>query len=149
MNEAAANAQALSEEIQKASILRLRIKPGPAWLHVRAVTRFFAPQISPLRWPPIQWTTDESKALKLVTDEVLILDGRSLQLQSRIAVQHISQLSVSFVPSECHFATFSPAASSCGPAMMRVFSKVQSQPALTKGLFSSASWAARISRRFR
>lgn len=42
----------------------------------------------------------------------------------------------------CYFATFSPAPSSCGPAMVRVFSDCAktARPVLTKGLFSSAAW---------
>ena len=42
----------------------------------------------------------------------------------------------------CYFATFSPAASSCGPAMVRVFGDCDkhARPVLTKGLFSSAAW---------
>lgn len=42
----------------------------------------------------------------------------------------------------CYFATFSPAASSCAPAMVRVFGDcaANTRPVLTKGLFSSAAW---------
>ena len=42
----------------------------------------------------------------------------------------------------CYFATFSPAPSSCGPAMVRVFGDCAktARPVLTKGLFSSAAW---------
>lgn len=42
----------------------------------------------------------------------------------------------------CYFATFSPAASSCAPAMVRVFGDcaANARPVLTKGLFSSAAW---------
>lgn len=147
---ASSDAQALSEEIQRSATLRLRLKRGSGWLFAHALARFFAPHISPLRWPPIQWTSTERFALRLVTDEVLVLDGQKpSQLLSRIQVQHLSQLMISpsFTAVEganrsCYFATFSPAPSSCGPAMVRVFSDCAktARPVLTKGLFSSAAW---------
>eukprot|EP00435_Cladocopium_sp_Y103_P064604 s392_g26.t1 len=151
VNEVAtSDAQALSEEIQRAATLRLRLKRGSGWLFAHALARFFAPQISPLRWPPIQWTCTERFALRLVTDEVLVLDGQKpSQVLSRIQVQHLSQLMISpnFTAVEgaersCYFATFSPAPSSCGPAMVRVFGDCAktARPVLTKGLFSSAAW---------
>jgi uncharacterized protein with WD repeat len=44
----------------------------------------------------IQWTSTERFALRLVTDEVLVLDGQKpSQLLSRIQVQHLSQLMIS------------------------------------------------------
>ena len=145
------DATALSEEIQKATTLELRLKRGPAWLFAHVVARFFAPHISPLRLP-IQWTCNERFALKFVTDEILILDGQMVKgttVLGRIQVQHLSQLMISPTyrapegsEKSCYFATFSPAASSCAPAMVRVFGDcaANTRPVLTKGLFSSAAW---------
>jgi len=46
----------------------------------------------------IQWTCNERFALKLVTDEILILDGQMVKgttVLGRIQVQHLSQLMIS------------------------------------------------------
>ena len=56
--------------------------------------------------------------------------------------QHSPVPKVEGVDRSCYFATFSPAPSSCGPAMVRVFGDCAktARPVLTKGLFSSAAW---------
>lgn len=49
-------------------------------------------------WLRIQWTCNERFALKLVTDEILILDGQMVKgttVLGRIQVQHLSQLMIS------------------------------------------------------
>ncbi|CAK9075189.1 unnamed protein product [Durusdinium trenchii] len=142
-------AQDLSNEIARAAVLKLQVKRGPGQIFAHAVQRFFAPRMSPLQWPPIQWTQDEQNALRAVTDEVLLLDGRTLQVLGRISVQHISQLNLSHSlplagdPKSCCFGTFSPAQSgSNSPAMIRFFNScaTQARPLVTKGLFSAAAW---------
>ena len=63
----------------------------------------FLPYIAPKFGPTfklqhflrIQWTSTERFALRLVTDEVMVLDGQKLQVLSRIQVQHLSQLMIS------------------------------------------------------
>ncbi|CAJ1390942.1 unnamed protein product [Effrenium voratum] len=142
VNHVTLSARSLSEEIGAAKSLRLRVRKGPGRLFARPLARFFAPHIAPGRWPPIQWTQDERFALRFVKDEVLVLD-RALAVVNKIPVSLVSQVQVSSWGTA--FATFSPAASSCAPAMVRVFSDAASsaasaRPALTKGLFCDAAW---------
>eukprot|EP00440_Ansanella_granifera_P026528 gb/GFBE01028812.1/.p1 GENE.gb/GFBE01028812.1/~~gb/GFBE01028812.1/.p1 ORF type:complete len:922 (+),score=180.77 gb/GFBE01028812.1/:1-2766(+) len=157
--EIEAGAKAMSEEIQRAEVLRLRLRRGPSWVLAQPVARFFAPHISALRWPPVQWTCDERHAFRTVTDEVLVLDGRTLQQLRRLEVHSISQLMVSqsggsagsraaadadAEPSNSQdcLGVFCPAASSCSPSMVRVFTDFgkAAKPALTKSFFTDAAW---------
>lgn len=148
-----AGAKAMAEEIQRADVLRLKLQKGPGWALTLPVARFFAPHISPLRWPPIQWSSDEAYAFRSVTDEIQVMDGRTMKQLWRLEVHSISQLAVSqrlcttgTTPesSSACLAVFCPAASSCSPGMVRVFTSFgkKAMPALTKSFFSDCAWVS-------
>jgi len=141
-----AGAQAMAQEIQQAQRLRLLVRRGPGWAFAFAAVRFFAPHISPLRWPPVVWSTDEKLAFRGVSNEVLVLDGRLLTQLRRIQIDNISQIAVSpgspSDPGATALAAFCPASTSASPAMVRVFTDFgkAAKPALTKSFFSDAAW---------
>eukprot|EP00439_Symbiodinium_sp_Y106_P001845 s1256_g1.t1 len=143
-----AGAAALSEEIQRAKVLQLFVRKGAGFLAPSTSAGYFAPHISPLSWPPVQWTCDERFAFRFVKDDIQVLEGHSLAPVRRISAQHISQLNVSpnfqpeDAPTSCFLAAFCPAASSCVPAMVRIFADCGkgAKPVLTKSLFSDAAW---------
>eukprot|EP00930_Biecheleria_cincta_P002625 TRINITY_DN10362_c0_g1_i1.p1 TRINITY_DN10362_c0_g1~~TRINITY_DN10362_c0_g1_i1.p1 ORF type:complete len:901 (-),score=172.67 TRINITY_DN10362_c0_g1_i1:81-2783(-) len=148
-----AGAKCMAEEIQRADVLKLTLQKGPAWALALPMARFFAPHISPLRWPPIQWSSDEAYAFRSVTDEIQVMDGRTMQQLWRLEVHSISQLAVSqrlctsgTAPEACSacLAVFCPAASSCSPGMVRVFTSFgkKAMPALTKSFFSDCAWVS-------
>eukprot|EP00927_Polykrikos_kofoidii_P053691 TRINITY_DN48256_c0_g1_i1.p1 TRINITY_DN48256_c0_g1~~TRINITY_DN48256_c0_g1_i1.p1 ORF type:complete len:972 (+),score=228.89 TRINITY_DN48256_c0_g1_i1:296-3211(+) len=144
-----ANAQVLTEEIQRAPRLRLRVRRGPGWLWASAAARLFMPQISPLRWPPLVWSTDEEFAFRCVSEEIQVMDGKDLHQLRRVRVDSVSQMSVSpggysdVEEVSGALACFSPAGvSTAAPAMVRVFTEYgrTTKPVLTKSFFSDAAW---------
>mmetsp|Transcript_42505 Transcript_42505/g.74584 ORF Transcript_42505/g.74584 Transcript_42505/m.74584 type:complete len:905 (-) Transcript_42505:25-2739(-) len=147
-------AQAMAEEIQRAPKLRLRIRRGAGGWVAAAVARFFAPNISPLRWPPLVWSSDEHFAFRGVSNEVQLLDGRLLRQLRRITIDNISQMSISPGPGlgagegPAALAAFCQPSTSASPAMVRVFTdfnkvsgKPAAKPVITKSFFSDATWA--------
>jgi len=145
--------QAMTEEIQRATVLRLRIHRGngTGWMAV-PVARFFAPNISPLRWPPLVWSADELFGFRCVSNEVQILDGHTLRLLRRLQVDYISQMSISpginpALGGPPAMAAFCPAGASASPAMVRVYTDFgkaavkTAKAALTKSFFSDAAYA--------
>lgn len=150
VNGTGPTAQAMTEEIQCAQTLRLRVCRGSAW-RATITTRFFTPSLSPLRWPPVLWGNDEVYAFRSVTNEVQILDGTTLKLLRRLQIDNVLQTSVTPTLSRnCPtlLAAFCPATTTASPAMVRLFrdfgkageNKVLQQPFMTKAFFSAAAW---------
>jgi len=95
----------------------------------------------------VQWSTDEQYAFRAVSNEIQVLDGRTLKQLRRIQADGLSQLAISPVspPSMdaiAPLAAFCPAGASSVPAMVRVFTDYSkgAKPALTKSFFSDALW---------
>jgi len=162
-----ATAQAMAEEIQRATQLCLRVRRGPgwAWASLMPNGRLFVPTYSPVRWPPMAWSTDEHHAFRCVSGEIQVLDGKTLQLLRRLRVDDVSQMSISpggaaarwgletrqgensattvAAPAHGAMAAFCPAgANQAAPAMVRVYTEFgkSAKPALTKSFFSDAVW---------
>lgn len=147
VNDTVGSAHAMAEEIQRAPRLSLRVQCGGGWLAATPESRFFAPHISPLRWPPLAWSTDETHAFRGVSNEVQVLDGRTLQQLRLLQIDNVSQLAISpgltsSRPGAAALAAFCPASTSAAPAMVRVYTEFgkAAKPALTKSFFSDAAW---------
>eukprot|EP00746_Dinoflagellata_sp_MGD_P005773 gnl/MRDRNA2_/MRDRNA2_111182_c0_seq1.p1 gnl/MRDRNA2_/MRDRNA2_111182_c0~~gnl/MRDRNA2_/MRDRNA2_111182_c0_seq1.p1 ORF type:complete len:953 (-),score=220.29 gnl/MRDRNA2_/MRDRNA2_111182_c0_seq1:25-2568(-) len=146
VNEVSGEASALAEEIQKAQKLHLHIQPAPV-RNATVVTRYFVPNFSPLNWPILYWSSDEGHCFRLVSDEVLVLDGKTLVKQRSIKVQSISQMSVSpgvSFPSPS-WGTLAPVAisvfcpaSNSNPARLMVYTDVGKSRAQGKQLYRVA-----------
>jgi translation initiation factor 2A len=89
-------------------------------------------------WPCIQWTSDESLAVRKTTNQIVIhgdLDQPPLQ---KITVNDLKIFGVSPLADPCYVATFVPPKSS-KPARVEVYKRNESSPVLAKSMFKADS----------
>eukprot|EP00397_Hematodinium_sp_SG-2012_P024404 GEMP01025420.1.p1 GENE.GEMP01025420.1~~GEMP01025420.1.p1 ORF type:complete len:606 (-),score=148.37 GEMP01025420.1:597-2375(-) len=59
------------------------------------VAKYFLKKISTHSWPVLKWTSDEQYVCRMVSNEIHVMDGKTIQPSSKIHCQHVAAFEVS------------------------------------------------------
>ncbi|EME28837.1 eukaryotic translation initiation factor-related protein [Galdieria sulphuraria] len=91
-------------------------------------------------WPCVQWTSDESLAIRTTPNQVLVYGGHELNQSpiKKIAINDLKNFAVSPVSNPCYVASFVPPKGN-RPARIEVYKLSESSPVLAKSMFRADS----------